>query len=435
MESFPQAVVALASGRDNYQLPLALYEGGFLQALVTEMYWQADKRWFARSLGTFLSKETVRKRYCPGLDSQRVQLSAKAFTLSALMKALRTTKFNRSKDKALSRKAGALALEKKAALFCYSYYASEAFRMSEGVLPHRLLFQLHPHPESVRAILKEELLRRPQARASLLSEHELSLSAEALNELAAEPRLATGWVVASRYTAQTLTDQGTPAERVHIVPYGVDCAAFVKREGAPPAHLPFTVLFVGSLSQRKGLSYLLEAVRLLKSKRLRVLLCGRGTVDRELLATYSELNLEIHIGLSRPALIRQMHSADVFVLPSLAEGFAHVILEAMACGLPIIATPHTCAPDVIEEGKQGFVVPIRDAEAISERIDWGIRHRPQLADLGEAASRQAQQFTWERFRAGIRTAYAEMVSPPARPTNEFSGCREQKIGNPIITKR
>jgi glycosyltransferase involved in cell wall biosynthesis len=410
MESLPQAVVALASARDHYQLPLALYEGGFLQTLVTEMYWHADKKWFSGSLGAMLSPETLAKRYCPGLDSQRVRLSGKAFGLTALMKALRTTKLNRYVDKALSRKAGLIALEKAAALFCYSYYAADAFKMARGILPHRLLFQLHPHPQSVRAILQDELIRVPQARASLMSEHELSLSQTELDDFANEPHLANGWVVASRYTAQTLFEHGIPAAGVHIVPYGVDCSAFEKRIASPDADQPFTVLFVGSLSQRKGLSYLLEAVRLLKSKSLRVLLCGRGTIDAKLLETYSDINIEIKIGLSRSALVRQMHSADLFILPSLAEGFAHVILEAMACGLPVLATPHTCAPDLIENERQGFIVPIRNAEAIAERIVWGIDHRSELAEMGEAAHLRAQLFTWERFRIGIRNAYAKMVT-------------------------
>jgi glycosyltransferase involved in cell wall biosynthesis len=284
--------------------------------------------------------------------------------------------------------------------------------MARDILPHRLLFQLHPHPLSVRAILQEELARMPQARASLMAEHELSLSQTELDDFADEPRLANGWVVASQFTAQTLIEHGIPAERVHIVPYGVDCQVFEKRQAAPADDQPFTILFVGSLSQRKGLAYLLDAARLLKSKKLRVLLCGRGTVDAELLAGYSaDLDLEIKIGLSRSDLVRQMHTADVFVLPSLVEGFAHVILEAMAVGLPVIATPHTCAPDLVEDNRQGFIVPIRNAEAIAERLDWGLMHRSELAGMGESAALQAQAFTWERFRLGIRQAYTTMVTP------------------------
>ena len=97
------------------------------------------------------------------------------------------------------------------------------------------------------------------------------------------------------------------------------------------------------------------------------------------------------------------------MLPSLAEGFALVILEVMSGGVPVITTSHTCAPDVMVDGEHGFIVPIRDSAAIAERLNWGIEHRADLAVMGEAAAAQSRIFTWERFRAGIREAYVEMV--------------------------
>lgn len=396
-----KAVVVMAGARDHYQMPLALHESGFLQALVTDMYWPADRSWFSRSASHLLPSHVISARYCAGLDSRRVRLSAKALSATALMKAMRTARLVRYADKALGRKARRLAMEEDAALFAYSYYASEAFKAEGEVPPCRFLFQLHPHPVAVRAVLREEIERVPQARSSLMAEHELALPDREFTEMATEPHLANGWVVASRFTAQTLIERGIPAEHICVVPYGVDHTAFAQRRAAPRAERPFTVLYVGSLSQRKGLSYLLDAIRSLNTKTIRLVLCGRGIVDARLIATYSDINVEVRIGLSRTELIRQAHSADMFVLPSLAEGFGHVILEAMSCGLPVLATPHTCAPDVIEHGKHGFIVPIRDAEAIAERIAWGMDNRAELAAMGEAAAVRARQFTWERFRAGV----------------------------------
>jgi glycosyltransferase involved in cell wall biosynthesis len=162
--------------------------------------------------------------------------------------------------------------------------------------------------------------------------------------------------------------------------------------------------------QRKGLSYLLEAIRLLKTDRIRLLLCGRGHVDRQLLAEYDDLAIEIKTGLPRGQLVHNIHMGDIFVLPSLVEGFGHVILENMACGLPVMATDHTCAPDIIREGQHGFLVPIQSAEALAERLDWGMRNRTELAEMGRAAAVRAREFTWEKFRAGIVDAYKSMLA-------------------------
>jgi glycosyltransferase involved in cell wall biosynthesis len=129
-----------------------------------------------------------------------------------------------------------------------------------------------------------------------------------------------------------------------------------------------------------------------------------------LLKGYSDLDIDVRVGLSGKRLAQELHACDIFIFPSLAEGFGHVILEAMSCGLPVVATPHTCAPDVMEDGKHGFIVPIRDAEAIAERIVWGMDHRAELAAMGEAAALRARQFTWERFRAGVRDTYGKMIA-------------------------
>jgi glycosyltransferase involved in cell wall biosynthesis len=162
--------------------------------------------------------------------------------------------------------------------------------------------------------------------------------------------------------------------------------------------------------QRKGLSYLLEAVKILRSRHIQLILCGRGVIDEKLLAQYAELPLSVRINLDRDELVKEIQASDVFVLPSLTEGFGHVILEAMACGVPVITTAHTCAPDVMREGEHGFIVPVRDAEALANRLGWAIEHRNELASMGNAAAKQARTFSWERFRMGVRSAYERMIT-------------------------
>jgi len=409
-EAYPKAVVALAGARDHYQLPLALHEKELLHTLVTDLYFPADRKWPLFSLDSVLQREVLSARFCAGIDSRKVRVSKSALLTFGVMKTLPKLKLNRLKDKFLSRKARAIALRNNAPLFCYSYYASDAFKKEEETPKSRFLFQLHPHPRTVRRILLDEIERVPHAEASLRMEHELSLDRKEFDELANEPHLANGWVVASTYTARTLSDHKIPADQIHIVPYGVDSNGFPQRSQPPDRAKRFTVCYVGSLIQRKGLSYLLEAIRILKSQNVRLLLCGRGFIDKELLEQYADVNTEVSIGLSRRDLVCRMHEADVFVLPSLAEGFAHVILEAMSCGVPVIATDHTCAPDVITDGKDGFIVPIRDSNRIAERLAWAIDHRSETIEMGEAAALQARRFTWERFRCGVIEAYKKMVA-------------------------
>src|SRR6185312_7106534 len=87
----------------------------------------------------------------------------------------------------------------------------------------------------------------------------------------------------------------------------------------------------------------------------------------------------------------------------------HVILEAMSYGLPVLTTSSTCAPDVLVDGKHGFIVPIRNTEALAAKISWGRAHRTELYQMGLAAAARARLFTWERFRRGVVAAYTKMA--------------------------
>jgi glycosyltransferase involved in cell wall biosynthesis len=406
MAALPKAVVTHAGRRDSYQLALALDEGNLLEALITDFYWNPA---VYSLLKTAMPHRGIPERICAGLDSRRVHLSSKAVFADIGMKLTGGKNLYPYKDAALGSDARKRAIKTGSALFSYSYYAHSAFRCADTELEHRFLFQLHPHPQSVREILAEEIERTPIARASLMMEGELNLPQEAFEQLAQEAQLANGWAAASRYTAQTLADHGVPAEKIHVVPYGVSLKDFPPRTQPPAKDAPFTIIYVGSLIQRKGLSYLLDAVRALKSKNVRLILRGRGAVDRDLLKHYSDIDFDLKLGVSLQELVQDLQRSDVFILPSLTEGFAQVILEAMACGVPVITTANTCAPDVMTDGVEGFILPIRDSKAIEEKIIWGIENRQALAAMGRCAAEQASLFTLERFRSGIRIAYRAMI--------------------------
>jgi len=410
MSTLPKAVTVLAGARDYFQLPLALAEEGLLEVLVTDLYWPDDREWLGKTLRRVVPRRLIEKRYRPGLSSSYVRVSRLALAASIAMKVRHSTALNPFQGAVLSRRARDMALDKGAALFAYSTYAMPGFAEAGPKIPHRFLFQMHPHPRTTRTILTDELDRVPWARDSLLKEYALTISEQEYEWLCQEPEISNGWVTASSYTADTLVEHGIRRERIHVVPYGVDSSAFPVRVSQSLPQGQFRIVYVGSMIQRKGLSYLLEAVKFLRSRHVELILCGRGVIDEKLLAQYADLPLTIRINLDRDELVRVIQASDVFVLPSLTEGFGHVILEAMACGVPVITTAHTCAPDVMLEGEHGFIVPVRNVEALANRLNWAIEHRNELAGMGKAAAKQARTFSWERFRVGIRSAYERMIT-------------------------
>ena len=110
------------------------------------------------------------------------------------------------------------------------------------------------------------------------------------------------------------------------------------------------------------------------------------------------------------ALWRVLLSAHVLVLPSLFEGFGLVILEAMAQGTPVITTDHTAGPDVIQNEVDGFIIPIRSATAIAEKLDTLARDPERLMAMKLAAKRKAMLWSWEIYRQRLLEVARDVIA-------------------------
>jgi glycosyltransferase involved in cell wall biosynthesis len=211
-------------------------------------------------------------------------------------------------------------------------------------------------------------------------------------------------VCGSEFVRDGIRRCGGPLERTAVVPYGVD-APF------PPvvrslSLLPLRVLTVGEVSLRKGTPYLLDAATKLKKEATFRLV---GSIN---VAAGAERRLADAVELTGPvprrAIAWQLAWADVLLLPSLCEGSATVCYEAFAAGLPVITTPN--AGSVVRHGIDGFIVPIRDAEAIVAAIDT-IRLNPSLLyNLSRNAALRAREFTVERYGERLLEALSRVAT-------------------------
>ena len=191
--------------------------------------------------------------------------------------------------------------------------------------------------------------------------------------------------VPSSFSARSFVEMGIPPEKLRTIPYGVRLERF-RPLGEPPRDR-FEVLFAGSVSLRKGVPYLLEAFSRLQhpAKRLRI----AGGVQPDLKAVLSRLpqdNVEFLGSVPQDRLIELMSTSSVMVLPSIEEGLALVQGQAMACGCPVIASTNTGSEDLFTDGVEGFIVPIRDPGALTDRMqriadDAGLRERMSQASL------------------------------------------------------
>ncbi len=397
-----RAVVVHAGARDAYQLALALSEVGLLEALVTDLFWTGDRGW-ARMLERLLPSKAVRllrQRSVAGVPAGKVRMAVLAGLRTLVLEKLPALpgpirrRAQRAADATLGRIAGRLAQHRGAALVSYSYYGFDAFRN----YPHpAMLFQMHPHPATMRRILSEELAAHPDCAVSLQQEWELALEPQDFDHLVQETKMAARFLVASTFTRDSLIENGAEASAITVIPYGVDLERFRPAAQAPSTSGKLKLLFVGRINQRKGIKYLLEALRLLDMQELELTICGRVLDDLALFKPFAS-QVRIRPSVSAEELVQAYQAADLFVFPSVAEGFAQVLLESLACGLPILSTTHTAAPDLIEDGEQGFIVAPRRPDLLAEKIAWAASHRPELARMGAAARLRAETFTWKRYR-------------------------------------
>src|SRR5574343_207003 len=218
------------------------------------------------------------------------------------------------------------------------------------------------------------------------------------NILSSEVKLATDFLCASSLTKKSLMFKGVSEDKIKVIPYGVDTAKFTFSERKHSEI--FKVIFIGSLNQRKGITYLLDALAQLQNIELTIV--TRGIYDETLIQNY---NFPIHVVVDVPheKLQDELHKAHCFVLPSILEGFGQVILEAMATGIPVIATENTAAIDIIESGKEGFVTPIRNVQAIKENIEKLQNDFSLVQVMGKAAHEKAKIYSWQKFRTDLVT--------------------------------
>lgn len=206
--------------------------------------------------------------------------------------------------------------------------------------------------------------------------------------------------VPSSFVQRSFVENGFPEKKIIRVPYGVETEKFAPKPYHGRDH--FKVVSLGMITLRKGQHYLLEAMKNFinenKRKKIELHLVGPINSDaRKVLERYRDV-ITFAGRKSHSEVAALLGETDAMVLPSIEEGFARAILEAMACGVPTIITPNTGGTDIISDGKNGFVVPIRDSKAIKEKLQL-LLDNPELAtQIGRAANvTVSQSFTWNHY--------------------------------------
>ncbi len=257
--------------------------------------------------------------------------------------------------------------------------------------------------KSARLLMQKEFDINPDWSSTLTGFND---SLDKLNKKDQELALADVIFVASSFTKKTLEEYSGNLPEIKVIPYGFP-EVKQKKEYQPLVNRKLKVLFIGGLSQRKGLSYLFDAVEGMQNEVELTIVGHKAVANCDVL----NLALEKHKwipSLSHDEVLACMREHDVFVFPSLFEGFGLVITEAMSQGVPVITTDRSAGPDLIKDGENGWIVPASSSIAIKE-VFKQILETPEIVEqFGLAAQQKAQTRPWSVYGQEMADALSSL---------------------------
>ena len=406
-------ILSHPTGNENVrQAALAFAEANLLEKFLTTINWNSGSV-FDRILPPRL-REGFRRRSFPEPVRHRTRTQPAREAMRLILGAIHLPLFSEQERGFLSIDTVSTALDRAVAaevgrnancklVYAYEDCAIATFAAAE----RRQIPRIYDLPIGYwrvgQRIFAEEVEREPEWAPTLTGVRD---SNEKLARKDEELRLATRVVVASTFTNSTLTQ--APHQRpVTVIPYGTLPAAANEIPSNGPK---LKILFAGSLGQRKGLSYALRAVELFGENNCELTLLGRKAADGCRPLDQAVRDHRWVPSLSHERVLLEMRQHDVLIFPSLFEGFGLAITEAMSQGTLVITTAHTAGPDIIDDGVDGFIVPIRSAEAIAEKLEVLARDRERLRTMKISAREKARIRPWENYRRALVNVAREVMN-------------------------
>ncbi len=229
-----------------------------------------------------------------------------------------------------------------------------------------------------------------------------------------EVALADHVLTVSELARRTYLEAAVPAEKVHAVTLGADTDLFAPATAAPAPRSEFVFLFAGATLHRKGFDLLLAAFAQVAADdagaRLRIV--GPLGDSAPLLARYPDERIAVAGAVDQRQLAAELRGADVLVLPSRQDSFAMVVVEALASGVPVLVSDMVGARALVDDGRNGWVVPAGDGGALGERMAWCLRHRAAVRAMREECRRSAEAATWPAYHRRLVELLARLLASP-----------------------
>ncbi len=386
-------------------LLVALEQAGELDSFQTTVAAQASD-WYVRRIPQTFRKELLRRTYdIPNYKistrpfRELVRLVASKPNINFLLTAHETgwasiDSVYRDLDRYVAKQLPSnLKNHQLSAVYCYEDAAFHTFKAAKQ-LGLKCFYDLPiAYWQTSQRLLREEAERLPNWEPTLVGTRD---SPAKLQRKTEELDLADVVICPSKFVYDSLPPTAHKTKKCIVAEFGSPEIRLQTQKSTDLTHSPLRLLFAGSMTQRKGLADLFAAMKLLNRSDVELVVIGTPLMPMEFYRTQLP-DFTYEATRSHQAVLQLMQSCDVFVLPSIVEGRALVQQEAMSCGLPLIVTANAGGEDLIDEGKTGFLVPIRSPEKIAEKIAHFADNRHKLNEMSTLARQKAAQITWNNY--------------------------------------
>ncbi len=392
--------------REHYAIARVLARGAALDTLYTD-FWAGS---LLRGGCTLFNARHLATRYHRDLEGARVE----SFNGATVMQTLLRMAFQESMYGhflSLGKRFGtsvAASLERRkdvnwpdTVFFGYDTGFLEAASVVKANGGKVVVCQMDP------SRVEAEIVEAEEKRWPTWVRNEIRVPESYFQRRESEWQIADRVLANSEWTRQALRKQGVPEGKISVVPLAYE-ARPTKRHIPLGSAQRLRVLFLGQVVLRKGIQYLLSAARDLVGEQVQFEIVGPVDISENALRA-APANVKFHGSVSRDRASEFYNAADVFVLPTLSDGFALTQIEAMAHGVPVIATDR-CGT-VVSDGVDGFLIPAYDSDAITSALRSILANRGRLQAMSAAAALKAEQFGLSRLGTHIRRIEESFQTP------------------------
>lgn len=414
-----KVIVAHAGQQHSYQTAAAFNEQKFLLKYVTTVYY---KPWsFTRLLCPFLprsQKVRCKNRTTDMLPNSKIKqirelegLLILALRRSGLLRKMfpnlirnHTDNFGISVAKyAIKHNADAVIMYDTNSNTCFKYLKEHAPNIKR-VLDVSIANRLY-----LKDVYQNEIDMCPQYADAIYQEQKNVLENLSNDRRQEEIDNTQYFLAGSEFVKTSLLYSGVKEESIFVVNYGVDKTFFSFSEPQPSC-LPLKLSFVGQINFRKGLHHLLKVVSQYNKEQVILNIAGGYSSDNILYKEYKDReNINFMGFVTRDRISKVFNESDVFVLPSLAEGFALVTLEALSSGCPVICSTNSGCNDVIVDGENGFVVNVSNDNQLKDKIDWFLLNMDKIPSMKNNARRTVDNHAWSDYRRNVFNSVTSIV--------------------------